>query len=235
MSPWGAVAVAVVVAVPAACALAILLARRIFLVVTVAGTSMEPALAPGDRVLVRRQRRARARVGDILVFRDPDGREAIKRVAARDGDVVPGSVRPAVGGAEVVPPGMLVLLGDGARSGDSRHWGFIPASQALGLVVRRLPAAARLPGGQIACGRVRWKISGGRVHHSSSGSSATTAKIPGAAAWNASWDSHRARPIRRSLPWSRHAPISMRPGAPAAAASTRRIDASTSSTCSGLG
>jgi hypothetical protein len=32
----------------------------------------------------------------------------------------------------------LVVLGDGVRSGDSRQWGFIPADQALGLVVRKL-------------------------------------------------------------------------------------------------
>jgi signal peptidase I len=122
----------------AACALAVLLARRFLLVVTVTGVSMEPALRPGDRVLVRRHCSGPFQVGDILVFHDPDGRQAIKRVAALAGDVVPDSVRPVTGGAEVVPPGMLVLLGDGVRSGDSRHWGFIPADQTLGLVIREL-------------------------------------------------------------------------------------------------
>lgn len=53
---------------------------------------------------------------------------------------MPESVRPAAGGAQVVPPGMLVLLGDGTRSGDSRQWGFIPADQPLGVVIRRLAA-----------------------------------------------------------------------------------------------
>jgi signal peptidase I len=33
---------------------------------------------------------------------------------------------------------MLVLLGDGTRSGDSRQWGFIPADQVLGLMIRNL-------------------------------------------------------------------------------------------------
>ncbi len=122
----------------AACVLAVLLARRRFLVVTVAGVSMEPALEPGDRVLVRRHRRMPVQVGDILVFRDPDGQQAIKRVAALAGDPVPAPVRPVTGGTEVVPPGMVVLLGDGTRSGDSRQWGFIPANQALGLAIRKV-------------------------------------------------------------------------------------------------
>jgi signal peptidase I len=115
-----------------------MLARRLFLVVTVVGVSMVPALAPGDRVLVRRHCRAPVHVGDILVFHDPDGRRAIKRVAALVGDVVPDSVRPVTGDTEVVPPGMLVLLGDGVRSGDSRQWGFIPANHAVGPVIRKL-------------------------------------------------------------------------------------------------
>jgi signal peptidase I len=134
VSLWIAAAVSTL----AACALIVTLARRRFLVVTVTGVSMVPALAPGDRVLVRRHRRAPVQVGDILMFREPRGRQAIKRVAALAGDLVPDSVRPVTGDAEVVPPGMLVLLGDAVRSGDSREWGFIPASQAVGPVIRTL-------------------------------------------------------------------------------------------------
>lgn len=134
MSPWAAAAVITL----AACALLVLLARRLFLVVTVVGVSMVPALRPGDRVLVRRHCRAPVHVGDILMFHDPAGRQAVKRVAALVGDPVPDSVRPVTGGTEVVPPGMLVLLGDGVRSGDSREWGFIPASHAVGPVIRKL-------------------------------------------------------------------------------------------------
>lgn len=119
MNPWAAAGVSVLVA----CALAVALARHRFLVVTVAGVSMEPALRPGDRVLIRRHRRVRVQIGDILVFRDPDGQQAIKRIAAAGGDAVPGPVRRVTGGTSIVPPGMLVLLGDGARSGDSRQWG----------------------------------------------------------------------------------------------------------------
>jgi signal peptidase I len=150
---------AVAVILPlAACVLAVMLARRRFVVVTVAGASMEPALRPGDRVLVRRRGSDPLRVGAIVVFREPDGdnwpgapahgtaiqRWVIKRIAALPGCSVPDSVRPAVGGTDVVPPGMLVVLGDGVRSGDSRQWGFIPADQALGQVVRKL---ARTAGG----------------------------------------------------------------------------------------
>jgi signal peptidase I len=150
----------VVVILLAAGVLGLMLARRRFVVVTVAGASMEPTLRPGDRVLVRRRGTDPLRIGAIVVFREPDdnwpGAPApraasqgwvIKRIAALPGCAVPDSVRPAVGGAEAVPAGMLVVLGDGVRSGDSRQWGFIPADQALGLVVRKL-AGTPAPGGR---------------------------------------------------------------------------------------
>jgi signal peptidase I len=134
VSPWVATAVIVVTI----SALVIVLARSLLLVVTVAGGSMEPTLRPGDRVLVRR-RRAPVQVGDILVFRDPYNQRVIKRVAAIAGDAVPASVRLAAGGTELVPAGMLVLLGDGIRSSDSRQWGLIRADQVLGQMIGKLP------------------------------------------------------------------------------------------------
>jgi signal peptidase I len=152
MSLW-----AVAAAVPlAAGILGVMLARRRFVVVTVVGASMEPALRHGDRVLVRRRGPGALEVGAIVVFREPDDdlvpgppaggpsgqRWVIKRIAALPGGAVPDSVRPAVGGADVVPPGMLVVLGDAARSGDSRQWGFIPLDQTLGPVVRTLAGTA---------------------------------------------------------------------------------------------
>jgi signal peptidase I len=144
-----AVAAAVLLA---ACVAGIMLARQCFALITVAGASMEPTLRPGDQVLVRRHAAKALRVGAIVVFREPGGQHrpgtpasglasqpwAIKRIAAMPGHVVPSSVRSAVGGTDVVPAGMLVVLGDGARSGDSRQWGFIPADQTLGLMVRNL-------------------------------------------------------------------------------------------------
>ena len=120
--------------------------RHRLLVVTVTGTSMQPAFQPGDRVLVRRAA-GRVRVGAVLIFAEPPPGPGeswvVKRVAAVAGDAVPTGVRPAVDGAATVPPGMLVMLGDGTRSRDSRQWGFVPASQVLGVAVRRLPRRAR--------------------------------------------------------------------------------------------
>ena len=94
---------AVVVVIPlAAGVLGLMLARRRFVVVTVAGVSMEPTLRPGDRVLVRRRGSDSLRIGAIVVFREPDDnlpgapapraasqRWVIKRIAA-----LPGHSRP---------------------------------------------------------------------------------------------------------------------------------------------
>lgn len=130
-------------------------ARRRFVVVRVAGTSMVPTYQPGDRVLIRRGGRAVPRRGQVVVFRrlQPGGagssgrasglRETewlIKRVAAMPGDKVPDQVAPGVHAApgDVVPSGRLVVLGDGPTSRDSRHWGYLPVSEVLGVVVRRL-------------------------------------------------------------------------------------------------
>jgi signal peptidase I len=143
----------------AACVVGIMLARHWFVVIAVAGASMEPTLRDGDRVLVRRQAPNGLQVGAIVVFLEPGGHHrpgspasglasqpwAIKRIAAMPGHVVPGSVRPAVGGTDVVPADMLVVLGDGPRSGDSRQWGFIPADRTLGHVVRKLTTKRTSP------------------------------------------------------------------------------------------
>jgi signal peptidase I len=143
----------VLIACPLAAALTALLAmRRSFVVVEVTGASMIPALMPGDRVLVRRGARGRLQVGRVVVFGKPlddclvwDGSAppapiqwTIKRVAALPGDMVPTEARPAVGDVAVVPPGMLVVLGDNVGSTDSRTWGFLPATAVLGVGMRRL-------------------------------------------------------------------------------------------------
>lgn len=133
------------------------LLRRRLAVVTVVGPSMQPALAPGDRVLARRTGPGGVRVGQIVVIEKPadDGswparlqpagrREwMIKRVAA-----VPGDARPAflparaAGSGAFVPAGQLVVLGDNpGRSLDSRQLGYIPAERVLGVVLRSLRAA----------------------------------------------------------------------------------------------
>ena len=85
---------------------------------------MEPALTPGDRVLVLR---LRPRPGDVIALRDPRdaGRTILKRVAAVDGDDV-------------------VVLGDNAAaSTDSRTFGPVPRSSVLGRVVYRYAPTAR--------------------------------------------------------------------------------------------
>jgi signal peptidase I len=125
--------------------------RWCYAVVTVHGPSMEPALTDGDRLLARRCGLRRLRPGQLVIFHEPGlpgrrrpawltgasrDRWVVKRVAAIPGDPVPVSVRPAVGGTEIVPPRMIVVLGDATRSQDSRQWGFIPAGAILGAGTR---------------------------------------------------------------------------------------------------
>src|SRR5262245_21067214 len=72
--------------------------RRRLLLVTVQGRSMEPTLAEGDRVLVRRRLPARIRRSDVVVLRRPPGAVVVdvagaaellvKRVVALGGDPV---------------------------------------------------------------------------------------------------------------------------------------------------
>jgi signal peptidase I len=75
----------------------------------------------------------------------------IKRLAALPGESVPPMAVPADTGpgAEVVPPRMLVLLGDNPDSSyDSREFGYFPAERLLGVVMRQLrsgPAALTGP------------------------------------------------------------------------------------------
>lgn len=121
--------------------------RRVLLVTTVDGTSMEPALRPGDRLLVRRTRRVRA--GQVVVFRPPSRPGArpgrvllVKRAVAVPGDHVPVAWEyPDLGGVAgtVVPPGYLVVLGDNrATSWDSRHYGLVRREQVAGVMIRHL-------------------------------------------------------------------------------------------------
>ncbi|MFH0518502.1 signal peptidase I [Streptomyces sp. M41] len=140
------------------------LGRR-FVVVTVYGGSMEPAHHDGDRVMVRRGA-VPVPGCVVVVERPPfespwpdppvaaaaaahvvyDRQWVIKRVAAVAGDAVPTGALPASVATSdptseappdtVVPPGMLILLGDNAaESYDSRHVGYFPATRVLGTVV----------------------------------------------------------------------------------------------------
>lgn len=130
-------------------------ARRRLVLVTVTGSSMEPTLSSGDRVLVHRRGLARVRRGQLVVLEPPllDGLQVvnsasrdrhrwnIKRVIALPGDPVPSDVT-NVGGAERVPQGALVVFGDSAASMDSRQRGFYLAADLLGVVVRQI---SRMP------------------------------------------------------------------------------------------
>lgn len=157
---------AAAVVLPAAAALVAWVRLR-YLVATVDGPSMEPALRSGDRLLVRRTRRVRA--GQIVVVRvrpptldapppdaaavaagdvpfehdDPDGVLLVKRAIAVAGDPVPVDRVPSLraAGATAVPPGAVVVLGDNpAASWDSRDYGFVHADQLVGVAVRPLPS-----------------------------------------------------------------------------------------------
>jgi signal peptidase I len=145
----------------AALALAALVARRRYLVVTVHGRSMLPSYRGGDRLLVRRAGLERLRTGSIVIFRSPDtpgietvaafsdtpvravlpdDRLLIKRVAAVPGDPAPVDRVPSLAalGHATVPPGMVVVLGDNpAVSHDSRAYGYLPAANVVGVALRR--------------------------------------------------------------------------------------------------
>ncbi len=158
--------VAGLVAALTAGAAVVVLLRSSLVVTTVTGLSMAPGFEPGDRVLVRLRIRGALRVGTVVLLPEPgSARQArprglpaarravtlrqrswvIKRIAAVPGDAVPPAVRGAVGEVSVVPPGMLVVLGDNASlSADSRMWGFMRADEVLGIVVRGLPRPAGL-------------------------------------------------------------------------------------------
>jgi nickel-type superoxide dismutase maturation protease len=86
--------------------------------VVVEGASMEPTLAPGDRVLVVRARRLH--VHDVVAVRDPrdPGRVLVKRIVADLEDEI-------------------VVRGDNpAASTDSRSFGPVPTTAVIGRVVR---------------------------------------------------------------------------------------------------
>lgn len=115
--------------------------RRRFAIITVRGSSMLPTYADGDRLLVRRT--AEFGRDEVMVFAMPQDRQVeglkwlLKRVTAVAGDGVPAEVEPVVGAGRV-PPGCVVVQGDGQASLDSRQLGYVPTATALGVVIRRL-------------------------------------------------------------------------------------------------
>lgn len=107
--------------------LLVLLARLALKRCVVRDTSMQPALQPGDRVLIARW--LRPRPGELVVLRDPERQSMllVKRVANLEAN------------------GEVVLHADNPNvSRDSRHFGAVPGRLILGRVVfRYLPAERR--------------------------------------------------------------------------------------------
>lgn len=143
-------------AVSAALAVAVALARRRWFIVRVVGHSMSPTYADGARLLFRRAGSDEFSTTDCVAFVPPGfGVPAtadatrpqllVKRVAAIAGDPVPPAFRVAARVADaVVPPGCLVVSGDNPASLDSRHFGYLPTVNVVGVAVRnrRPPAGA---------------------------------------------------------------------------------------------
>lgn len=138
-------------------AVAVLLIRSKFVLVTVCGESMSPTLADGERLLVKRVGLAGVTRGDIVVVRhspgnEPNGRAVnlilIKRAVAVPGDAMSAEVAAAGGvpSGSPVPAGHVVLLGDNeANSLDSRTCGPFGADSLIGVTLRRRRHRGRSP------------------------------------------------------------------------------------------
>gem|GEM_PF-156353 len=106
-------------------ALVIVLAKLLYTRLEIAGLSMVPEYAPGDRVIVRKTHQLA--VGDVVAVRDPDepDRYLVKRVVALE--------RRAIR-----------VEGDNTgASRDSRHFGPVPEALVVGRVVGRYRSADR--------------------------------------------------------------------------------------------
>lgn len=133
---------AVVVVVAAVVASAVVLRRR-FVSVLVQGTSMEPTLRHGERVLVRRAGLAQVRRGQVVVFALPVPFDAtsgnppwmIKRVVALPGDPVPWL--DSAHDDQRVPIGRFVAIGDNNPPGYARRAGPVAGTDLLGIAVGR--------------------------------------------------------------------------------------------------
>lgn len=118
--------------------------RRRWFLVRVAGQSMSPTYADGDRLVFRRVAPRSYGVSDCVAFVPPGpirpGQPPllVKRVAAVAGDPLPAAFRAASGSADAsVPAGHVVVFGDNPDSFDSRHFGYLSTARVVGAAVRR--------------------------------------------------------------------------------------------------
>ena len=124
---------------------------------TVSGSSMQPGLTDGQRVLVNKfaYLRKSPQRGDVIVFHNPQNssEDLIKRVIGLPGDqinVMDGQVMvngraldepyiaalPRYSGQWTVPQGELFVLGDNRNdSSDSHAWGSLPVENVIGKAV----------------------------------------------------------------------------------------------------
>jgi signal peptidase I len=109
--------------------------------VAVAEESMEPALAPGDWLLLDPTCDRWPRRGSIVVFHEPDSDLlAIKRVAARPGD----RVRISAGILHLAEDEAWLLGDNGAVSLDSRRYGPVPLERLVGRAWLRYGPVGRI-------------------------------------------------------------------------------------------
>ncbi len=109
-------------------------------IVTVRGTSMEPSLLPGDRVLVlRRWAARRLRRGDVVVARaslPPGERLLIKRVGALGGDRAISQDKELI-----LADREVFLVGDHQEASfDSRQYGAFQIDGVIGRSIHHFPA-----------------------------------------------------------------------------------------------
>jgi signal peptidase I len=142
------------VAVAAGAVFVLAVARLVwrYTIAIVHGSSMEPTLWAGDRLLVRRCPLAKLRRGDIVVVREqaargpnpdsaawayaasampPPPRFLVKRAVAVPGDPVPPVLNSSMG---VVPQDAIVIVGDSP----CERYGYVRQEQVVGRAIRRL-------------------------------------------------------------------------------------------------